>query len=157
MDASGSTGGAGRSLNYTWTLVSITPAPPQQVQGAIIQALEDANARQLTKIELSNSSVSAHTTYSFSLTVGSWLGQSDTYSVSVTKQEAAVPQVSISGPSLVQIYRNVPLSLQGNVVGSTCGGTFEDGVLYAWSVSPSVQLPNGMHPFIHNHSVNWCM
>lgn len=143
----------------TCSLVSITPVPPAEVTQYIQQALDDMNTNQFYTMELANSSILSRYTYTFSLLVTNWLEMSDEAQVSVTKKETPVPHVEIAGPSLVKIYRNSPLILQGNVTGSVCGDNpSAESFLYRWSVSPQVPLdPTGMYKITHAKLRNQCL
>lgn len=129
-------------------MVSINPTPLAGEADIIQQALDNATTLQSSEVILPNTSVSVHYTYTLSLQVTNWLGQSKSAQVAVTKRATAVPHVAISGPSLVQIYRNVPLTLQGVVTPSACAGDSSImSVQYSWSASPSVSLdPTSKYP-----------
>lgn len=136
LKASSSTGGLGRSLTYTWALVSIEPASSDS-ETAINAAISEANSANSDTVTIAAENV-AVAAYTFSLTVESWIGGNATSTATVTKSTSSVPTVSISGPSVVSIFKNDALSLTGEVA-SSCGAEL-GSVTYAWSVTPSVSL-----------------
>jgi hypothetical protein len=136
LDASSSTGDLGRTLNYTWSLVSIDPSNSDS-ENSVNSAINDANKQNSNKVTLTADEIVV-ATYTFSLTVTNWIGGTASSTATIKKTNDAVPTVSISGPSVVQINSDDKLSLTGTVSGS-CGGDV-DSPTYLWSISPTVSI-----------------
>lgn len=106
-------------------------------ESAIQSAISTANSENSNKVTLA-ADVIVEGAYTFSLKVTNWIGGEASATTTVTKTDNAVPSVSISGPSVVQMYKNAALALTGQV-SSSCGGQLGTPT-YAWTISPEVSI-----------------
>lgn len=140
LNAGSSTGGLGRSLTYTWALVSIEPASSDS-QTAITAAISAANSAGSSTVSIPADQV-AVAAYTFSLTVKNWIGGEASTTLVVSKVSSSVPSVSISGASVVEIYKSAALTLNG-AVNSSCGAQL-GSLTYSWTITPAVGLDSSV-------------
>ncbi|KAM9982628.1 hypothetical protein ACTFIZ_007168 [Dictyostelium cf. discoideum] len=133
LDASHSKGGNGKSLTYDWS-----------VSGADTNTqLNNLLAQNNATITIPNDLLSSGQTYTFSLKITNWLKKSDSASVSVTKKEGDVLDVTIQGPSIHRMGA-IDLTLKGNASVSSClvdgASQNTNTIKYKWSIVPEIQL-----------------
>ncbi|KAK5582903.1 hypothetical protein RB653_004492 [Dictyostelium firmibasis] len=135
LDASNSKGGNGKALTYHWSVSG------GDTNTQLNNLLDQNNAT----ITIPNNLLSTGQIYTFKLQITNWLKKSDTASVSVTKKEGAVLDVTIQGSSIHRMGA-VDLTLKGNASVSSCSS---DGasqntntIKYKWSIVPEIQLAN---------------
>ena len=104
---------------------------------SVKSALSDATSQNLNKVTIKADDVVV-AAYTFTLTVTNWIGGKASSTITVSKTTDAVPIVSISGPSVVQMFKNAELSLTGSV-SSSCGNQIGTPT-YAWTITPSVSV-----------------
>ena len=127
LDASGSTGGAGRPLSFEWSLIS-------SVFGLGLQLTDIFNG---TENEATPAAIllPSAMTYTFQCRVTSWLNASSVANVTVTKASLALPTVVIAGPAMVDVRADQALLLSPDVhMPSACGdeNVSETDVRYRW-------------------------
>ncbi|KAN0031735.1 hypothetical protein ACTFIV_005601 [Dictyostelium citrinum] len=133
LDASHSKGGNGKALTYDWSVSG------GDTNNQLNNLLELNNAT----ITIPNDLLSKGQTYTFTLKITNWLKKSDSASVSVTKKEGDVLDVTIQGSSIRRMGA-VDLTLKGNASVSSCSvdgasqGT--NTIKYKWSIVPEIQL-----------------
>eukprot|EP01110_Echinostelium_bisporum_P006623 TRINITY_DN2633_c0_g1_i2.p1 TRINITY_DN2633_c0_g1~~TRINITY_DN2633_c0_g1_i2.p1 ORF type:complete len:1926 (+),score=1092.00 TRINITY_DN2633_c0_g1_i2:39-5780(+) len=133
LDASSSSGSAGRTLTFSWKLDSVEPANTNSPVSGLLTAATSGS------VALSADDVAVDSKYTVSVTVTNWLSQTASSTAVFTKSSAAVPVVTIAGPAVVQIKVNAVLALSGSVTAS-CGSNIEGSVTYAWSFSPAITV-----------------
>jgi len=137
LDASSSSGAGGRAfVSVAWQLTSSTNASQASID-AIHTILRNSSENRNMTVKFDASQVDASAVYVFTLELTNWLDISSSASVTVTKSTSDVPSISISGASLVKIFKTDAVTLTGVSGGLTCSSD-ESAVSYTWSVSPAV-------------------
>ncbi|KAN0053237.1 hypothetical protein ACTA71_009686 [Dictyostelium dimigraforme] len=132
LDASHSKGGNGKALTYDWSVSG----------GDTDTELDNLLAQNNATITIPNDLLTKGQTYNFKLKITNWLKKSDDSSVSVTKKEGSVLDVTIDGSSIRHMGA-IDLTLKGNASISSCSdgaSKNSNSIKYKWSITPEIQL-----------------
>jgi len=138
FDARESSGAAGRALEFSWSLISLTPATNPGGLAALTSIIGSETSSILTippaDLEATNSGGSS-LELTVSVTVRNWLLTESTKELTVTVQTAYdIPPVSLDGPTERTVSRSDIVTIATSILPldqtSTCT---EELVLYSWS------------------------
>eukprot|EP01133_Synstelium_polycarpum_P007707 gene7707-9025_t len=130
LDGSYSSGSGGRTLSFKWRLINAVDH---------VTELENQLRSTDSKIQISNSSLSAGSTYTFELKVTNWLGKSDTTELTVQKRGTDVLIAQINGPSRMKISAS-DLIIEGSGKTSGCSSGQQESLKFWWKVQPEMPL-----------------
>ena len=135
LDATGSTGAAGRAWASVLWDVAYNPASQGELYNATaVRGLRDFlnGPASLTQVTIDKSFLSIGS-WTFTLVLQNWLGQSATQSLTVAvSNTASKPVVSIAGPPLLILLRSSALALTAVVSLPSCAG--RASLSYKWRV-----------------------
>jgi len=130
MDASGSYASGGRSMEYSWSLLS----PSDSELAAYVDGLS------MSEITIPSSYLSEGAHYVFKLTATNFLNGTTFQSFTSRVSKGDKPQVSITGSSSIDIYRSLPLSLSAQGSISTCNASLTGSLVYTWNIQGHSQI-----------------
>jgi len=146
IDASQSSGGAGRGLSYFWTLTSTSAGPTSEC--ARITALkldippsEYAAMSQEPLYMFPSSLTEAGTIYTFQVVAMNWLGSiSEPVTVDIKVVDFPLPAFSITGTKNIVLSTLQTLEILTSVTDASCAPT-NVSQKYQWFWDPSMGMP----------------
>ncbi|GMF31755.1 unnamed protein product [Phytophthora fragariaefolia] len=140
LDGSSSSGSGGRSMTYTWMLVStssVTSGSVDVVKALLASAATTNNAT----IKIAAATLEADSTYSFVLLANNFLGKTgNSNEIVIKKSGMALPSVSIKGGGLQGAYRASELVISASATYPSCSGAVSTDSTSTAAVSTGVDM-----------------
>eukprot|EP00294_Goniomonas_avonlea_P007799 CAMPEP_0114552788 /NCGR_PEP_ID=MMETSP0114-20121206/7307_1 /TAXON_ID=31324 /ORGANISM="Goniomonas sp, Strain m" /LENGTH=4347 /DNA_ID=CAMNT_0001737679 /DNA_START=49 /DNA_END=13092 /DNA_ORIENTATION=+ len=135
VDGTGSTGGAGRALSYSWRALFESQGVDET---AVVVAVAESSTLPL--FHIAPALLKAGMAMSFELTVTSWLNQRSTITHKVKVSPILVPIMKISGSTAIAVSGGGSHALVGEA-NVPCGDRTATDIAYAWTAA--VLRPDG--------------
>jgi len=133
LDGSLSTGGGGRALHMTWTIVNVQPVHTST--SSLSSFLFLASFNSSVSLTLNSSLLLSGTTYTFNLQVTNFLQSTSSQNITVKKSKFLLPNVIIEGPAFVYVFQSDTLSLQADASQPQACGTqgISSPMAFSWA------------------------
>ena len=144
------TGGAGKSLNFTWEFYGSAPAEPAGFASAMRAFLQRESG---SRVSFQSVNFTLGSQYWFNVTGTNWLGMSSSAGFSLSRVGQARPLLVLPSSTTLTVRRSEPLEIRVQVRAPQCPGLQVSNIvtraLWSQTLGPTVLIPDPSSVYLY--------